>query len=66
MDFLDNFAAWLNGLSGFNFSIHGWASVLLILLGVLGLYLALMILVRRSHKSGHDKAVDDYRDPRRQ
>lgn len=66
MELLNAFADWLNGLTGFNFSIHGWISVLLILLGVFGLYIGLLMLVRRSHRSGHDQAVDDYRDPRRE
>ncbi|MEQ8602482.1 MAG: hypothetical protein RIB45_04120 [Marivibrio sp.] len=65
MDIFNAFADWLNALTGFNFSIHGWISVLLILLGVFGLYLGLLALIRRSHRSGHDQAVDDYRDPRR-
>jgi hypothetical protein len=61
----DPFVAWLNGLSGLNFSIHGWLSVLIALIGVFGLYIGLLWLMRRSHKSGHDQMVDDYRDPRR-
>lgn len=63
---LDAFADWLNGLTGFSFSIHGWASVALALVGVFGLYIGLLALMRRSHRSGADDAVRDYRDPRRE
>lgn len=66
MTFLDDIAAALNGLTGFQFSIHGWFAALLALIGVFALYIALLWLVRKSHSSGHDQAVGDYRDPRRE
>lgn len=65
MNFLDSLAVWLNELSGLNFSIHGWIAVLLALIFSLGLYAALMVLMHRSHRSGHDQEVDDFQDPRR-
>lgn len=62
---VESLTAWLNGLTGLNFSIHGWVSVALALIGVFALYIGLLWLMRRSHESGHDQAVEDYRDPRR-
>ncbi len=57
--------AWLNGLTGYSFSGHGWIAAGLTLVGVAAVYLALLKLMRLSSRGGHDEAVDAYRDPRR-
>ena len=62
---LNAIADWLNGLTGVEMSIHGWISILLTLIGVFGIWLGLFWLLQKSHKSGHDDTVDEYRDPRR-
>jgi hypothetical protein len=56
---------WLNGITGLGVSIHGYIAILLTLVGVLGLYVGLLYLMRLSHRTGRDDAVRDYRDPRR-
>lgn len=56
---------WLNELTGYDVSIHGYISILLTLIGVFGLYVGLLYLLRLSHRSGHDESVHEYRDPRR-
>lgn len=61
---LESVTAWLNGLTGIAMSIHGWIAVVLTVVGVLALWWALFWLVQKSHSSGHDDAVRDYRDPR--
>ena len=63
-EFFATVSGWLNDLFGYNLSIHGYIAIVLALVGVFGLYIGLMILIRKSHTSGHDDAVQDYRDPR--
>ncbi|MDW3204909.1 MAG: hypothetical protein R8L07_05145 [Alphaproteobacteria bacterium] len=63
-DFFAPLTNWLNGLTGLEFSIHGYIAILLTLIGVFGLYAALMLLMHRSRASEHDQVVYDYRDPR--
>lgn len=63
-EFFASIAGHLNELTGLQFSIHGYISILLTLVGVVGLYIGLLYLLRLSHRTGHDDAVQDYRDPR--
>ena len=63
-DFFAPLTDWLNGMTGLGVSIHGYIAILLTLIGVFGLYGGLFYLIRLSHRSGHDDAVRDYRDPR--
>ena len=63
-EFFAPVSGWLNDLLGYNLSIHGYIAIVLALIGVFGLYIGLMILISKSHTSGHDDAVQDYRDPR--
>lgn len=63
-DFFAPLTDWLNGLTGLEFSIHGYIAILLTLIGVFGLYAVLMLLMHRSRASEHDQVVYDYRDPR--
>jgi hypothetical protein len=63
-EFFSPVSDWLNGLTGLGMTIHGYIAILLTLLGVFGLYVALLYVMRLSHRSGHDAAVRDYRDPR--
>lgn len=63
-EFFAPLSDWLNALTGFNFSIHGYVSIFLALIGVLTLYGGLLYLMRLSHKSGADEDVHAYRDPR--
>lgn len=63
-DFVAAAEAWLNGITGYDMSIHGYLAILATLIGVFGLYIALLLLVRKSRQSGHDEAVYSYRDPR--
>lgn len=56
---------WLNGLTGLGMTIHGYIAIVLTLIGVFGLYIGLLYVMRLSHRSGHDAEVRDYRDPRR-
>ena len=62
-EFFAPFTAWLNDLTGLGISIHGYISIFLALIGVFGLYIGLLYLIRLSHSSGRDDAVYDYRHP---
>ena len=65
-DFFTSIAESLNGLTGLQMSIHGYVALLLTLIGVMGLCIGYIYLLRLSHSSGHDDAVHEYRDPRSQ
>lgn len=55
---------WLNDVTGFSFSIHGYISLTLAMFGVGILYVGLLYLMRLSHRSGADEDAYEYRDPR--
>lgn len=65
-EFFAPLTEWLNGMTGFSFSIHGYIAMLLTLIGVTALYGVLLYLMRLSHTSGADDDVYEYRDPRNQ
>lgn len=50
---------WLNTLSGFDMSIHGWIALALGSVAVAAFNGGLMWLVIISNRRGHDSAVDD-------
>lgn len=62
MAFLDRVVAWLNATAGVQFSGHGWIAAGLAVVGVLGIYIGLLYLMRLSHRTGHDDEVAPLRD----
>ncbi len=58
MEFLTQTVDWLNGVSGFEFSGHGWIAFIAGIVGVTALNIGLMWLTVRSNRSGHDELSD--------
>lgn len=57
ISFVEHAVAWLNGISGMAWSIHGWLAFALLIMGVAAMNIGLMRLSIHSNRSGHDRKV---------